>query len=1008
MSFFRQFQGHFQSLWDSSSCLYPGQVGAITALTSHFYRHSIDTPAIFSLPTGYGKTTVFSILPWALRLNKVVVATPRRVLCQQTAERLRDLRIARKAGFIKTTRSPDVVHVDTPELSSTDRQRIQRGDVLVGVPKTLNTLFDEYPNLAYGIDGLFLDEAHHEPADTWKELYQRFSGGGKVVLGTATPYRRDKQHLMGRLAYEYPIAKAREEGRFADFTFRLLDGQQQDFEIARKAIEAWRRDSQKGYDHLLYVRANTINRAKDLAAIYDQVIQGMDPQIDFTLKLLHHQCSLDEQKGILSDLRGHNIDGIIGVDMIGEGVDVPALKIGALHDPYKTLVPAVQLLGRFARQNNPNVGEATIIASKHKFVEAFEESRGQAVTWRDIMDDATQKKVADFLGYQKLLASSEEVIREEGAPPLETIIPHNNVYMYHSQDLTNYGEVPDFILAKRQIVSHATYQEKYFNGVLRGAWFITAHNQNPPWVKGEERLSSLQYNLYIIAYHDEQKILFIHTTSDSEPEVAKLCKHFGKNFDALTTEELGKAYETVELPRFVNIGLRRGDATDTREIYRMKVGPGAGGTIDKGERENFHRGHFFATDEGNYDPESATEIPSDTLGISGKSKVWRSDYTRLRKFMQWAYKVAEATQNPSASPKGPITLLPAEQRITSFPEPVVGVHWNPKIFKTNACMFLPNDQKVYLRDCDIQVVDSKRGKQFICPAIERGKNQSEINLRIQTPQNFRLHCSFSLTRYPQIQVTGRMTEKVKVAPAPQRRDLSVSFVEYLNAHPPSFLLADMGIVIKRTIRYAQKDLPTAELADYMITHHGWWNKYIQPKNENTIHQQMKKALKSRHEIVFYDDAPGELADIVTIDGIADGSNHKIRVGLYHCKATRAKNKTGGRVGDLYTLIGQATKSFYYIHDVKKVLEHLQNREKNVGTAHFVCGKKHLRRLGKWAGFSAPEFHLELIQPALSKEELEKEGGEDLRQLLGNTISMLRRKGTSVSLRISTEQLGQLP
>ena len=52
---------------------------------------------------------------------------------------------------------------------------------------------------------------------------------------------------------------------------------------------------------------------------------------------------------------------IVCVDMLGEGFDLPTLKVGAFHDAHRSLSPMVQLIGRLARTASPlPIGRASV------------------------------------------------------------------------------------------------------------------------------------------------------------------------------------------------------------------------------------------------------------------------------------------------------------------------------------------------------------------------------------------------------------------------------------------------------------------------------------------------------------------------------------------------------------------------------------------------------------------------------------------------------------------------
>lgn len=55
---------------------------------------------------------------------------------------------------------------------------------------------------------------------------------------------------------------------------------------------------------------------------------------------------------------------VVCVDMLGEGFDLPTLKIPALHDVKKGLTVTLQLIGRFTRTKfDEDLGDATFVAN---------------------------------------------------------------------------------------------------------------------------------------------------------------------------------------------------------------------------------------------------------------------------------------------------------------------------------------------------------------------------------------------------------------------------------------------------------------------------------------------------------------------------------------------------------------------------------------------------------------------------------------------------------------------
>ena len=68
---------------------------------------------------------------------------------------------------------------------------------------------------------LFIDEAHHVAAETWRTLRDGFAPG-PVVQFTVTPDRRDGAHLGGSIVYAFPLREAQREGYFSKIRYQAV------------------------------------------------------------------------------------------------------------------------------------------------------------------------------------------------------------------------------------------------------------------------------------------------------------------------------------------------------------------------------------------------------------------------------------------------------------------------------------------------------------------------------------------------------------------------------------------------------------------------------------------------------------------------------------------------------------------------------------------------------------------------------------------------------------------
>src|SRR5690606_21909930 len=106
--------------------------------------------------------------------------------------------------------------------------------------------------------------------------------------------------------------------------------------IAELAVEQLREDRQK-HDHILMARVGDVDRATEVYEIYKQYPEFNPVQIHYGIK------SARERERIRQKIITREAKIIVCVDMLGEGFDLPELKIAAFHDIRKSLAVTLQL-----------------------------------------------------------------------------------------------------------------------------------------------------------------------------------------------------------------------------------------------------------------------------------------------------------------------------------------------------------------------------------------------------------------------------------------------------------------------------------------------------------------------------------------------------------------------------------------------------------------------------------------------------------------------------------------
>lgn len=234
-------------------------------------------------------------------------------------------------------------------------------NIIVSTIGIVSRLNDEQINvLKKTCNVVIIDEAHHIAAKTWNNVKSKFKPL-KIIQFTATPFRNDNKKIDGKIIYNYPLSNAQKEGYFTKINFNPVieyDISKSDLAVAKKSIAILKNDIENGYDHLLLVRAGSKNRALDLYEnIYKKLYSNYNPV------LITSDQTKNANKDNLSKLRSLESRIVVCVDMFGEGIDLPNLKIAAIHDKYKSLPITLQFIGRFARVNNEKIGNASLVAN---------------------------------------------------------------------------------------------------------------------------------------------------------------------------------------------------------------------------------------------------------------------------------------------------------------------------------------------------------------------------------------------------------------------------------------------------------------------------------------------------------------------------------------------------------------------------------------------------------------------------------------------------------------------
>lgn len=709
------------------------QLGAIHAAGSHFAMRT--DPGIITMPTGSGKTAVLISTAFVLRATRVLILAPGRLVREQIAEEVSTLATLREAGAVgDAVPSPRVTSTKKRITTAEEWEALRDYDVVVGTVPSLSPEYPEIPEPAADLfDLVLVDEAHHSPARTWQRVLDHFPQA-KRLLFTATPFRQDQKEIRGRFIFAYDLRRAFEDGVFGEITYQPVTptgGENHDIAIALATERQLAVDREAGFRHHVMVRTDSRKRATELLELY-RVHTGLQ------LRIVTGDKSLRYINKVIADLQGGQLDGIVCVNMLGEGFNFPSLKIAAIHSPHRSLAVTLQFIGRFARTVGEDIGPATFLAIPSEIEIEAERLYDTRAVWQDMVQNLSATRVREEAETREVLESFE--VGELSTQDLEDLSlfvlePYYHVKLYQLDqtiDLTTPLVFPQPL--------QAVYES--FSEAHNAAVYITREISLPRWTT-DDRLSIVQPDLFIFYQHVETGLLFICASRRSEGLYEQLVAGFqAANPRPLPLVRLNRALNDLSTPEFFNVGMRNRVASSTTESYRIITGSNADKAILKSDGRLYHRGHVFgrASDDGGLV----------TIGLSSASKIWSNTSSKLPGLIAWCEKLARRI----ASDRVPVTgsgldYLDVGEEISELPLGIIGVDWPVSVYRTTPIIsfkIAERETRAQLLDFDLDVDAARSDEQTVMLVLRHQSgfdtkrpslSRPIASLSQQAPQNLR-------------------------------------------------------------------------------------------------------------------------------------------------------------------------------------------------------------------------------------------------------------------------------
>ncbi|WP_221620806.1 DEAD/DEAH box helicase [Actinomyces bowdenii] len=929
------------------------QIGALHSIVG-YQSSGLTEPGIVVMPTGTGKTE--TMLAWlvAQRPERVLVVVPSSALREQIASKFETLGILQQEGIVGSgAMRPRVGRVAGRFNSEKDAvDFVAACNVVVVTPNAVHASETAVRRAFFsGFTHLLVDEAHHAPAQTWTEIIRAF-GERPVLLFTATPYRRDGLTLPGRVIFRFPLREAQREGYFSKIDFTaVLDLDDDDEALARAALSRLRSDLNAGHEHLLLARVGTKSRADEIHALYLRLAP------EFAPKVIYDSLRASERDAAIRAMRERSSRVIVCVDMLGEGFDLPTLKVGAFHDTHRSLSPMVQLIGRLARTSSPvPIGTASvfILQDPKQALSPLRFLLREDPDWDKVLSDITERATERVDEISEFAASFTD---NPPDVPVGLLEPKMSARAFAT---TTVDWDP--------LAARAVYGDRILDSLISVdrddtiAWFVIETVSDLRW-GNIPSLRATDYTLVVLFLDRMQRLLYVH------------CSDTKRNLDDLVEAVLGhepmpvKDHDTfkvfAKLDRLVptNIGLL--DARDRGKRFSMHVGSDVETALTEAERTHKTNTHVAA--------KALQEGERITIAAALSGRFWSMrTASNLAEWRRWCRDQGEKLRDRSIDVRSLFRdmIIPVDVKERP-PYPFLAVEWPWELYlgSGTSSRVTYNEDGVPLTDAGLRVDDY---------GVDGPLRFSVVTPTWELPYEGR----FGSTGVHYRALGGDATIE-------GGRGSTAPLSTWLNNHKPTLLLSGDRLITggdrllaPRTelSPYPRDQLCslewTAEGVDITVESQG------RGRRKDSIQAFMARYLAENQtfDVLIDDDRSGEAADLVGIR-VSGGDLH---VTLVHCKYS-SKPEAGSRLADLYEVCGQAMRGARWRDNAAlPLLEHLHRRtagyERRFGGSAFEIGdRKALFRIRQQAPLLFPRFTTIIAQPGLS---VRSASDEQLRLLAG--------------------------
>ncbi len=662
---------------------------------------------------------------------------------------------------------------------------------------------------------------------------------------------------------------------------------------------------------------------------------------------------------------------IVCVNMLGEGFDLPNLKIAAVHDERQSLPITLQFIGRFTRTSYDELGNASFITNiaYPRIHEELEQLYARNSDWNLLLPrfsaNATQKElnIKSFLDNFNNL--TESVIPfEEINPAMSTLIFRCGVNTWNPSKW------------KEGFPNIDSYEYVFSRHSQDTLIIILGKVERVEWGRFET-VQNLQWDLVLIHWDLRPNInrVFLNTSLKGFTGTSLMDAIFeAGNTTQITGMNVFRIFHDVNRLSLYNVGTRKGIGQDI--TFQSYFGKGVQDGIKLLEQGTLIKNNIFGVGYNKGEKVS--------LGCSVKGKIWSYQRGNLDELTKWCKMIGEIVEDETIDPNVVLQHTLAIQKLQERPKimPIL-VDWNPEMYENMESRYALNiNGSIHnFSDTELNLLNPSLNQSLI---FSVDTDDNSVQFEIEIGVNHATNDSY-------YKVNQLSNENCSIQYGNNNKSLLDFFQEYV----PTIWFADGSqlfgnLFVKLKVQPPMLNIKSIISDDWTGVNIENESQDIAPYIQDSIQYYFINKIQNDFQIIYDDDGRGEIADII---GINDSPNF-IDIHLYHLKYAK-KGQVNNDIENFYQVCGQAEKSLKWKHkDGREFFNHLFRRKikslRGNNCSRIIKGTEEeledLLNEAKWT--KAMHFYISIVQPSLSKAN----ASNDILLLLGNVYHYLATVG----------------